>query len=150
MRRSNWTPSIVPNSGDRNVYLVLDDLGRSGRIWPETDAESTDLETVTLDLLTGQYKDPVQVVGFNTAEGWSQDVFRDVAHELRRRCDLQLRNVPFFLQDFVGRHEGRYSIFSCHCRCAWFDHGVPAQETGGDRRQGALPRIHRARTGLLN
>jgi hypothetical protein len=54
MRRSNWTPSIVPNSGDRNFYLVLDDLGRSGRIWPETDAETTDLETVTLDLLTGQ------------------------------------------------------------------------------------------------
>ena len=26
----------------------------------------------------------------------------------RRRCDLQLRDIPFFLQDFVDRYEGRY------------------------------------------
>jgi hypothetical protein len=31
-----------------------------------------------------------------------------VAKEIRMRCDLQLRDVPFFLQDFVDRHEGRY------------------------------------------
>ena len=51
----------------------------------------------------------MRVVGFNrTTERWSQDVSADVAHELRRRCDLQLRDVPFFLQDFVDRYEGRY------------------------------------------
>ena len=61
-----------------------------------------------LDLLEGQYKNPVRVAGFNTAEGWSQDVSADVAHELRHRCDLQMRDVPFFLQDFVDRYEGRY------------------------------------------
>jgi hypothetical protein len=27
---------------------------------------------------------------------------------LRRRCDLQQRDVPFYLEDFVGRYEGRY------------------------------------------
>ena len=108
MRKSNWTPSIVPNSGDHNVYLVLDDLGRSGRIWAEADAETTDLETVIADLLAGEYKDPVRVIGFNTAEGWSQDVSADVAQELRHRSDLQQRDVPFFLQDFVARYEGRY------------------------------------------
>jgi hypothetical protein len=27
---------------------------------------------------------------------------------LLRRCDLQLRDIPFFLQDFVDRHVGRY------------------------------------------
>jgi hypothetical protein len=112
MRRSNWTPSIVPNPGDQNVYLVLDDLGRQGRVWPEADAETTtDLETIITDLLTGQYKAPVRVIGFNTAEGWSQDVSADVASELRQRCDLQLRDIPFFLQDFVDRYEGRYSDF---------------------------------------
>jgi hypothetical protein len=107
MRKSSWTPSIVPNGNDQNVYLVTDDLGRS-RIWRETDAEGTDLEAVIVDLLDGQYKNPVRVVGFNTAEKWSQDVSGDVAHELRRRCDLEARDVPFFLQDFVDRHEGRY------------------------------------------
>jgi len=28
--------------------------------------------------------------------------------EIRRRCDLQMRDVPFFLQDFTDRYEGRY------------------------------------------
>ena len=72
--RSNWTLSIVPDSGDQNVYLVMDDLGRLGRIWPEADAEATVLETVITDLLTGQYRSPVRVVAFNTAERWSEDV----------------------------------------------------------------------------
>jgi hypothetical protein len=98
----------VPNPGDQNVYLVLDDLGRTGQVWTEADADTADLETVITDLLTGQYKGPVRVITFNTAEGWSQDVSTDVAHELRRRCDLQLRDIPFFLQDFCDRYEGRY------------------------------------------
>jgi len=101
-------PSIVPNGEDQTVYLVADDLGRNGRIRPEADFEITDLETVTVGLLTGQYKNPIRVVAFNTAEGWSQDVSSEIAHELRHRCDLQQRDVPFFLQDFVDRYEGRY------------------------------------------
>ena len=108
MRKSNWTPSIVPKGDDQNVYLVVDDFGRNGRVYREADIETTDLETVILDLLEGQYKNPIRVVAFNTSEKWSQDVSADVAHELRRRCDLQLRDVPFFLQDFVDRYEGRY------------------------------------------
>jgi hypothetical protein len=68
MRKSNWTPSIVPQEHDQKVYLVADDLGRSGRIWPEADLERTDLEAVILDLLQGQYKNPIRVVSFNTAE----------------------------------------------------------------------------------
>ena len=108
MRRVGLTPSIVPPAENNTVYLVLDDLGRSGRVWPEADAEKTDLETVIGHLLSGQYKDPLRVIGFNTVEGWSQDVSADVAQELRHRCDMQLRDVPFFLQDFIGQHEGRY------------------------------------------
>jgi hypothetical protein len=108
MRKSNWTPSIVPRGDDENVYLVADDPGRSGRIWPEADLERTDLETVILDLLEGQYKNPIRVISFNIAEHWSQDISADVAQELRRRCDLQQQDIPFFLQDLVDRHEGRY------------------------------------------
>jgi hypothetical protein len=107
MRKTGWTPSIVPDGDDQNVYLVLDDLGR-GRVWRETDAETTDLETVIVDLLDGQYKNPSRVIGFNTSEEWSQDVSADVAKELRRRCDLQQRDVPFFLHEFTDRHEGRF------------------------------------------
>jgi len=108
MRESNWTPSVVPRGDDQNVYLVVDDLGRLGQIWPEADTDTADLETVIADLLSGQYKDPVRVVGFNTAEGCSQDASADVAQELRRRCDQQMRDIPFSLQYFCDRYEGRY------------------------------------------
>ena len=37
MRRSNWTPSIVPGGYDQTVYLVTDDFGRIGRAWREAD-----------------------------------------------------------------------------------------------------------------
>lgn len=104
MRRSNWTPSIVPNGDDQNVYLVVDDLGRLGHIWREADAEATDLETVLQDLISGQYKSPLRVVSFNTAEGWARDVSGDIADELHRRCDMQDCDIPFSLQDFVERH----------------------------------------------
>jgi len=104
MHNPNWTPSIVPSERDHTVYLVADDFN-SGRVRCETDYEHTGLETVIQDLLTGQYS---RVGAFNTAEQWSQDVSAEVAHELRRRCDLQGRDIPFFLQDFTDRYEGRY------------------------------------------
>ena len=74
MRRSGWTPSIVPHDNDETIYLVADDFGRLGRAWREADYEATDLETVIQDLLTGQYSNPIRVVAFNTAERWSEDV----------------------------------------------------------------------------
>ena len=84
------SPSIVPHDDDQDIYLVMDDFGgRLGLAWRETEPGSTDFETVIRDLLDGQYSNPVWVVGFNTAEGWSRDVSEDVANELRRRCDLE-------------------------------------------------------------
>ena len=108
MRTSGWTPSIVPQEEDQTVYLVLDNLGKLGLVWREAEGGMTDLETVTRDLLEGQYTNPVRVIGFNTADAWSQDVSADVAQELRHRCDLQMRDVPYGLQDFVDRYAGRY------------------------------------------
>jgi hypothetical protein len=34
-----------------------------------------------------------------------------VAGELRERCDLQLRSIPFFLRDVTDRYEGRLSDY---------------------------------------
>jgi hypothetical protein len=78
MRKSNWTPSIVPGGGedDQTVYLVADDFGKVGRAWRETDYEASDLETIVQDLLTGQYSNPIRVIAFNTAERWSERRFR--------------------------------------------------------------------------
>jgi hypothetical protein len=106
MKRTAWTPSIVPPDGGENVYLVAEDFGKLGRAWREADYEATDLETVIQDVLSGQYSAPIRVVALNTEERWSEDVSEDVAHELRRRCDLQARDVPSSIQDFVERHEG--------------------------------------------
>ena len=93
MRKSGWTPSIVPGSEDQNVYLVLNDFGSRGRSYLETDEETADLETVINCMLSGEYSNPVRVIGFNVTEGWARDVSADVADEIRRRCDLQMTEI---------------------------------------------------------
>jgi hypothetical protein len=108
MRSSNWTPSIVPGRDrDQDACLVIDDLGKLGLIYCESDVETADVENVIEDLLDGQYSNPVRIISFNVAVGWSRDISAQVAAEVRRRCDLQLRDVPSSIQDFVERHEGR-------------------------------------------
>jgi hypothetical protein len=44
MRRS-FLPSIVPNGNDQTVYVVLNEFGRLGRAYCETNAERADLES---------------------------------------------------------------------------------------------------------
>ncbi|MEH2480609.1 hypothetical protein V1282_003966 [Nitrobacteraceae bacterium AZCC 2146] len=107
MRRSGWTPSIVPNGHDQNVYLVVDCDGSGRRcLWRETDVADTDLETVITDLLSGQYPDPLRVVAFNTVEHWAQDVSEDVAREVRRRADLSYADLVPGVEEFVTRYAG--------------------------------------------
>jgi hypothetical protein len=105
MRRL-WKPSIVPSGEDQNVYIVVDNFGRSGRAYRETDVATADLETTITDLMSGEYSNPVRVVAFNTAERWSEDVSKDVAREIRRRCDLRGYDAPLGTQAFVELHEG--------------------------------------------
>jgi hypothetical protein len=94
----------VPNGHDQTVYLVLDDFGRLGRAWRETDAERSDLETVVTDLMTAQYRDPVTVVAFNLAERWADS--EGIASELRRRCGLAGHDLSPSVEAFVDRHVG--------------------------------------------
>jgi hypothetical protein len=61
-------PHHHESGDDHNVYLVMDDLGRLGRVWCEADDSAAELEAVILDLLAGQYKSPIRVVTFNTVE----------------------------------------------------------------------------------
>jgi len=95
----------VPDADDRDIYLVLDEFGgRLGRAWPETDEGRTDRETIITDVMTGQYSNPVRVVAFNTAEGWSRDVTNDIADELAKWYSEQDREIPPSLEDFIQRH----------------------------------------------
>ena len=107
MQTSNWIPSVVPDRADQTVYLVIDQFGQHGRVFRETDAERTDLETVIADLMSGQYNDPVRVVAFNTTERWAEDVSEDVARELRRRADLANEDLSSAVDAFVERHSRR-------------------------------------------
>jgi hypothetical protein len=96
------SPSIAPHHGpEQDTYLVLDDFGRIGRSWRETNEDATDRETLIGDLLAGDYNNPVRIVAFNIVEGGSRDVTVDIADELRRRlveCDEISEAVLQFLE----------------------------------------------------
>ena len=77
MRKSNWTSSMVPNRNDQPIYPG----GPYDCAWPETGCET------------------------RTRRSFSRTVLRTCAHELRRRCDPQGRDIPFFLQGFTDRFE---------------------------------------------
>ena len=101
------SPSIIPTDRlDRDIYLVLEDF-RSGAAWRETDETATNLHTVIDYLLTGQYDQPLRVVAFNPAEGWSRDASEEIAEELERRAALEGREVSQGLQEFIESHTGR-------------------------------------------
>ena len=94
------SPSIVPDGANQDTYLVLDDFGRIGCRWRETDADDADRETLIRDLVEGQYRHPLRIVVFNTLEGWSRDVTLDIADELRRRY-VEFGEVPDAILEFM-------------------------------------------------
>ena len=94
------SPSIVPRGADQDTYLVLEEFGRIGCSWRETDAEDADRETLIRDLVDGQYRRPVRIVCFNSVEAWCRDVTLDIADELRRRY-VEFGEVPDPILDFM-------------------------------------------------
>jgi hypothetical protein len=88
---------------DGTVYLVLDDFGELGRAYQETDAAQADLRTIVADLLSGQYRHPLRVVAFNTAEGWARDVSADIARRVITRALELEHDLPAAVRAFVER-----------------------------------------------
>jgi len=97
------SPSIAPETSERDVYLVLDDFGNLGRAWCETAEDDTARSVQIRYLMEGQYGSPVRVVAFNTAAGWSRDVTEEIARELRQRC-IDQGEVPPSLRAFLAHH----------------------------------------------
>ena len=91
-----------PSASDRTVYLVLDDFGKLGSAYRETDPADADLETVVADLLSGQYSHPLRVVAFNTAHGWSRDVTAEVARELMVRTAVLDDELAPHVREFLA------------------------------------------------
>jgi hypothetical protein len=80
-------PRPVPQpSDDVTVYLVLNDHGKHGLAYAETDTAEADRETVIRNFLSGQYSNALRVIAFNTAEGWSRDVSEDIAGDVLERA----------------------------------------------------------------
>ena len=96
----------MPNGHDQTAYLVINNFGKLGTAFAETDVGEADLETTITDLMSGQYSDPVRVVAFNTAEHWSEDASEDVALEIMRRLDLAGDALPSSIAAFVDSHLG--------------------------------------------
>jgi hypothetical protein len=105
-------PSIARRLPDgNNVYVVFDDFGELfGRAGRETDEKRTNREILIVDLLKGQYSNPVRVVAFNTAVGWSLDVSREIAGELVLRIALDNRETPAGLEGFFARNIERRPV----------------------------------------
>ena len=64
---------------DVTVYLVVNDFGKFGKAYVETDIAEADREAIIRNFISGQYSNALRVVAFNTAEGWSRDVSEDIA-----------------------------------------------------------------------
>jgi hypothetical protein len=99
------SPSIVPGF-DVDVYLVLDDFGNLGRAYREVDEEAADKATVIRRVIEGHYTNPVRIVAFNTAEGWSRDVSEDIAREIKNMCERQGEELSSGLEDWIDYQIG--------------------------------------------
>jgi len=83
--------------------LVLDHFGVLGRVWRETDETDANRTKLIQDLLEGQYEEPVRIVAFNTAEGWSRDVTEEIAAELAQAC-AGCGEMRRSIADFIADH----------------------------------------------
>ena len=99
-------PSIVPYGADQTVYLVVEAPGPEA-FARETTVERADVETVITELLSGRFSSPVGVLAFNTLEHWTHDLSGEVAQEIQCRCDIDRRDVPDYLEDFVDTNINR-------------------------------------------
>jgi hypothetical protein len=94
------SPPIVPGF-DFETCIVLDDLGKLGRCYRETDEAESDKETIIRNIVSGQYHRPIRIVAFNTAAGWSRDVTEDMAREIIDRAHRKAEPLSKPAQAFV-------------------------------------------------
>jgi hypothetical protein len=105
-------PRRVPQpSGDFTVYIVLNDHGKNGLAYDETDPAEADRETTIRNFLSGQYSNAIRVIAFNTAEGWSRDVSEDIAGELLEQAfdadDILGEDTKRFIDRYITPGEKR-------------------------------------------
>jgi hypothetical protein len=108
MRRS---PPLAPGAPyyDITIHIVLNDFGKLGRAYVETDQAEADEQTIIDNLLRGQYSRPVRVVAFNTGDLSSRDVSEDIARAVAKRARNEHRKLSKgtrrFLEDYLEEAE---------------------------------------------
>jgi hypothetical protein len=87
---------------DVTVHIVLNYFGsRLDRAYAETGEDEADENTVIENILNGHYSHPLQVVAFNTAQGWSRDVSEDIARAVLDRAQREGRPIGKAAQEFL-------------------------------------------------
>ena len=99
-------PLVPGGHFDISVHIVLDDFGKLGRAYRETDEARADLHNLIEDMLSGQFTRPMRVVAFNTDEGRARDVSEDVARDVVEQARAQGRSLPEGVRDFADRMLG--------------------------------------------
>jgi hypothetical protein len=75
-------------------------------------------------MLEGQYQNPVRVIGFNTAEHWSEDVSADVARDCNPAAIFKCATSRSFYRILSIASKGGIATYNS----PWVTHTVPAQE----------------------
>jgi hypothetical protein len=98
-------PSL-PND-DTDVYIVIEDFGDLGRSFRETDLAEADLGTIVHNMISGEYRNPLRVIAFNTVEGWSRDVSEEIAYDVLDRAYDPDATLSVGAKRFIDRHVTR-------------------------------------------
>jgi hypothetical protein len=99
-------PSLAPGTFyDTTVYIVLNDFGKLGTAYVETDETETGEGWIVSNIIEGEYSNPIRVVAFNTHERWSQDVTESIAQLI---LDLNRQGITLsaIAREFVERVTG--------------------------------------------
>ena len=72
----------------------------------ETDEANSNQDAVIDGFLTGQFNNPVRVVAFNTAEGWSRDASEDIARLVIDAARQRGKALSQIARRFYERHRG--------------------------------------------
>jgi hypothetical protein len=89
---------------DVTAYIVVEDFGHLGRAFVETDLAEADPDTIVRNMISGEYRDPLRVVAFNTVEGWSRDVSEEIAYDVLDRAYDPDTTLSAGAKRFIDRH----------------------------------------------
>jgi hypothetical protein len=62
--------------------------------------------------MSGGYNNPMQILAFNTAEGWARDVTEEIVREIRDRAEREGVDLSPGLREFIDDEIARAKRFS--------------------------------------